>query len=91
MQQETATLGYKLNQRFFVIVDNRSGEIVLGPKFGSILMTIVGYPRLGKNKKNRYFDKPKDIVAFYEQFKNDKDISDRQKTLINTQYSDIIM
>ena len=31
MQQETATLGSKLNQRFFVIVDNKLGEVVLGP------------------------------------------------------------
>ena len=65
MQQETGTLGYKFNQRFFVIVDNRMGEVVLGPEFGSILMTIVGYPRVGKNKKNRYFESPKDIVTFY--------------------------
>lgn len=74
-----------------MIVDNRMGEVTLGPEFGSILMTIVGYPRTGKNRKNRYFDNPKEIVRFYEEFRNDKDISDRQKTLINSQYSDIIM
>ena len=77
MQQETATLGSKLNQRFFVIVDNKLGEVVLGPEFGSILMTIVGYPKMGKNKKNKYFERPRDIVSFYEQFKTDMDISDR--------------
>jgi len=38
-----------------VIVDNKYGEVTLGPDFGSILMTIIGYPRLGKNKKNKYF------------------------------------
>jgi len=54
-------------------------------------MTIVGYPRIGKNKKNKYFEKPRDIVKFYEDFKNDRDISDRQKSLINSQYSDIII
>lgn len=91
MQQETATLGSKFNQRFFVIVDNKGGEVVLGPEFGSILMTIVGYPRVGKNRKNHYFDKPKDIITFYEQFKNDRDITDRQKSLINSQYTDIIL
>lgn len=62
MQQETATLGFKFNQRFFVIVDNKIGEVTLGPEFGSILMTVVGYPKVGKNKKNRYCEKPKDVV-----------------------------
>jgi hypothetical protein len=66
MQQETNTLGFCLNQRFFVIVDNRYGEVTLGPEFGSILMTIVGYPRVGKNKKNRYYEKPADIIKFFE-------------------------
>lgn len=55
MQQETSTLGFVLNQRFFVIVDNKYGEVTLGADFASILMTIVGYPRIGKNKKNMYF------------------------------------
>jgi hypothetical protein len=54
MQQETSTLGFVLNQRFFVIVDNKYGEVTLGADFASILMTIVGYPRIGKNKKNKY-------------------------------------
>ena len=54
-------------------------------------MTIVGYPKIGKNKKNKYFEKPRDIVPFYEQFKNDTDISDRQKSLINHQYTDIVL
>jgi hypothetical protein len=31
---------------------------MLGAEFGSILMTVVGYPRIGKNKKNKYFEKP---------------------------------
>ena len=31
LQQETSTLGFKFNQRFFVIVDNKQGEVVLGP------------------------------------------------------------
>lgn len=31
MQQETATLGCDLKQRFFVIVDNQRGEVTLGP------------------------------------------------------------
>lgn len=54
MQQETSTLGFVLNQRFFVIVDNRYGEVTLGTDFASILMTVVGYPKKGKNMKNRY-------------------------------------
>lgn len=55
LQQETSTLGFLLNQRFFVIVDNKYGEVTLGADFASILMTIVGYPKMGKNKKNKYF------------------------------------
>jgi hypothetical protein len=58
MQQDTGSLGYTLNHRFFVVVDNSSGEVILGPEFGSLLMTIVGYPKLGRNKKNVYFEKP---------------------------------
>lgn len=41
-----------------MIVDNKSGEVTLGAEFGSILMTVVGYPKIGKNKKNKYFEKP---------------------------------
>jgi len=55
MQQETETLGFTLNQSFFVIVDNRYGEVALGYEFGSPLMTIVGYPKTGRNKKNKCF------------------------------------
>lgn len=58
MQQETHTLGSDLKQRFFVVVDNRQGEVTLGPEFGLILMSIIGYPRIGKNPKNKYFQKP---------------------------------
>lgn len=58
MQQQTNTLGFGLKQRFFVIVDNVKGEVTLGPEFGSILMSIIGYPRIGRNPKNKYFQKP---------------------------------
>jgi len=40
-------------------------------------MTVVGYPRIGKNKKNKYFEKPSEIINFYEVFKNNRDISVR--------------
>jgi len=55
MQQETETLGFTLNQSFFVIVDNRYGEVALGYEFGSPLMTIIGYPKTGRNKKTKCF------------------------------------
>lgn len=54
-------------------------------------MNIVGYPRLGRNPKNKYFQKPSEIIAYYNRFKNDSDISERQKTLIKSQYEDIIL
>lgn len=66
MQQETSTLGFVLNQRFFVIVDNKYGEVTLGADFASLLMTIVGYPRIGKNKKNKYYEKPSEIIQLFK-------------------------
>ena len=54
-------------------------------------MTVGGYPKVGNNKKNLYFSNAKDIVKYYLEFRNDQDISDRQKTLIQMQYSDIIL
>jgi len=39
---------------FFVIVDNKNGSLRLGPEFNSVLMTIVGYPKIGNNNKNIY-------------------------------------
>ena len=54
-------------------------------------MTVVGYPRKGSNKKNKYLESPEEIVNLYWKFKNDSDISGRQKTLIQTQFSDIIL
>jgi hypothetical protein len=91
MQQDTATLGFRLTQRFFVVVDNAQGEVLLGPEFASILMTVVGYPRRGSNKQNRYFEHPPEILAYYQQFRNDQDLSRRQKSLIASQYSDVVL
>lgn len=69
LQQETSTLGFVLNQRFFVIVDNKYGEVTLGADFASLWMTIVGYPKIGKNKKNKYFERPSEVIKFFKEFK----------------------
>lgn len=53
-QHETNSLGLELNTNFFVVTDNKSGTLKLGPEFNSQLMTIVGYPKTGSNKKNIY-------------------------------------
>jgi hypothetical protein len=52
-----------------VIVDNKYGEVTLGADFASLLMTIVGYPKIGKNKKNKYFEDPMDIIKYFKDFK----------------------
>lgn len=72
MQQETQTLGLNLNQPIFVVVDNKHGEVALGSEFNSPLMNIVGYPSIGRNKKNKYFSKPLDLIAYFKQFKKAK-------------------
>ena len=69
LQQETSTLGFVLNQRFFVIVDNKYGEVTLGADFASLWMTIVGYPKIGKNKKNKYCERPSEAIKFFKEFK----------------------
>ena len=53
-QQETDSLGVELNTTFFIVVDNKTGSLALGPEFNSSVMTIVGYPRIGGNKNNIY-------------------------------------
>ena len=58
MQQETDTLGYALDRHFFVLVDNRQGEVKLGKEFGSKMITLVGYPKLGRSKHIRYCKTP---------------------------------
>lgn len=69
MQKETDTLGHPLNKRFFVVVDNIKGTVVLGPEFSSLVMFIVGYPRKGENKKNYYCKRTADVVERYRQFR----------------------
>ena len=57
LQKETDTLGQPLDKRYFVVVDNIKGVVILGPEFSSLLMFIVGYPKRGSNKKNHYCKK----------------------------------
>lgn len=70
MQKEVDTLGQPLDKRYFVVVDNIKGAVVLGSEFSSLLMFIVGYPRKGPNKKNHYAKKISDVVGKYRQFCN---------------------
>lgn len=69
LQHGASTLGFALDQRFFVVVDNRYDDVMLGPEFASKLITIVGYPKLGANKKNTYFRTPEEVLKYYYDFK----------------------
>ena len=68
MQKETDTLGLPLDRRYFVVVDNIKGTVMLGPEFSSLLMFIVGYPRKGVNKKNHYCKRSSDVIEKYKIF-----------------------
>jgi hypothetical protein len=56
----------------------------LGADFASILMTIVGYPRIGKNKKNKYLEWPSEIIKYYKEFKTAPDTIKMSKSLIKS-------
>jgi hypothetical protein len=47
-------LGEEVNTTFFVVVDNKAGPLALGKEFDSELITVVGYPKKGSNKRNLY-------------------------------------
>ena len=57
-----------MNRRYFVVVDNFKGAVILGPEFSSLLMFIVGYPKAGPNKKNHYCSTPIEVVEKYKYF-----------------------
>lgn len=57
-----------MNKRYFVVVDNSDGPVSLGPVFSSLLMFIVGYPRIGPNKKNHYCSTVSDVLEKYRYY-----------------------
>lgn len=61
-QKDHDSLGVVLDRRYFIVVDNLSGSIALGPWFSSLLLFIVGYPRKGSNKKNYYCTSPREVL-----------------------------
>lgn len=67
-QHETDSLGQQLNTTFFVVVDNKNGSLSLGKEFNSVLMTIIGYPKIGSNKQNIYCQQPQQVVEQYNEF-----------------------
>jgi hypothetical protein len=42
--------------------------VALGYEFNSPLMSIVGYPNIGRNKNNKYLSKPSDVIAYFKEF-----------------------
>ena len=51
-----------------MLVDNNEGLVTLGPEFSSLLMFIVGYPKIGPNKKNHYCTNSKEVLKKYISF-----------------------
>lgn len=43
---------------------------MLGGDFSSKFMTIVGYPKLGRNTICKYLEKPNEVIDFYKDFKS---------------------
>ena len=54
-------------------------------------MTIVGYPKKGKNKKNRYFQSPVEIVKYFKEWKNNNEISKLSRSYLKSNYDAVIM
>lgn len=47
-------------------------------------MTIVGYPKIGKNKKNRYYEKAEDIIKCFKEFKTAPDTIKMSRSVIKS-------
>ena len=62
-------MGYAIDRPFFVCVDNKNGEVALGKEFANKMVTVVGYPRAGRNKKNKYCRTPEEVIEAYKESK----------------------
>ena len=50
--------------------DNKLGDLTLGSSFHSELITLVGYPMIGKNKKCQYAKNSEDLIELYKEYIN---------------------
>lgn len=54
-------------------------------------MTIIGYPKKGKNKKNRYIQSPNEIVKYFKEWKNNNEMSKLSRSYLKSNYDAVIM